>query len=288
MRRDRLKPLDPPLQVNVHVIGTLDHDLSDPSQQTPLRLGHLAFLVALRRSTVETLGHRVTDMPADRKATLTLFALILVATGCTHQVSDANEGAQPACVATAFFDAREYVGRSTQVRPVRGEVLGQARLPGCNDTGQSQAPPDEFVDVARLPSVDPRVAVVSADHPEVMYVRADLEELPPQVMGYLVPPVCQQSDKPITLDGPWLGIIQPDGHTEVDMAPPYEVSMLVLHASSQTYLRAELSIRVEPSLGTPLTHQDLETALWKPGTLHVVARCDGKEFVAEEVKASAQ
>ena len=186
----------------------------------------------------------------------------------------------------AFFDGREYLGRSAQVRPVPGEVLGQARLPGCNDTGQSQAPPDEFVDVAQLPGVDPSVAVVSADYPEVMYVRADLEELPREVMAYLIPPRCQPSDNPITLDGQWLGIIQPDGHTELDMAPPYIVSMLVLHASSPTYLRAELSIRVGPSLGTPLTHQDIRTALWKPGTLHVVAGCDGKKFVALEVTAS--
>jgi hypothetical protein len=218
------------------------------------------------------------------KGAALLLAVTVSGVACARQGSG-EPVAQPTCVSTAFFDGTEYVSRHVPVHPVPGEVLGQARVPGCNDTGQAQSPPDEFVNVARLPGAAPSIAVVSADFPEVIYMRADLQDIPPEVMAYFNRPGCEQTDIPITLEGPWLGIIQPDGHTELDLVPPYDLSMLVLHGSSPSYLRAELSIRVEPSLGTPLTHQDVEAALWKPGTLRVVAGCNGKEFVARHVTA---
>jgi len=217
---------------------------------------------------------------------VTLLLLIVMATGCSGQVEGHPDGTQPTCAAIAFFDGLTYLGRNVPVHPVAGEVLGQAQVPGCNDTGQSQAPPDQFVTVARLPGVDPSIAVVEADNPQVMYTRANLKDLPPEVMAYFDVPTCQQADSPITLAGTWLGIIQADGHTELDMVPPYNVSMLVLHASSATYLRAELSIHVTASLGMPLTHADVHAVLWKGGTIRVIAECDGTGFVARSVEAT--
>jgi hypothetical protein len=131
-------------------------------------------------------------------------ALVLTATlfgvACASQGSG-DPAAQSTCVSTASFDGTAYVSRHVQVHPVPGEALGQARVPGCNDTGQAQAPPDEFVDVARLPGVDPSIAVVSSDFPEVIYIRADLRDIPPDVMAYFNPPGCQPADIPITLEG---------------------------------------------------------------------------------------
>jgi hypothetical protein len=135
------------------------------------------------------------------------------------------------------------------------------RLPGCNDTGQPTAPPDELVKVARLPDVDPDVAVVDAAAPEVIYVRSDLDPLPAAVARFFDAPSCRQEDSPIELKGQWLGIIGPGEQTELDLVPPYSVEMFVSHSSSRRYVNAEINIDVPPSLGSPLTREDGETSL---------------------------
>lgn len=189
------------------------------------------------------------------------------------------------CAAVAFFHDHEYNARNAVVHPFEGGVLGQARIPGCNDTGQSSPPSDQFVEVARIPDVPPRLAVVEhADLPTVVYVRAGVKPpFPPELARLFVAPGCRPNDAPLKLEGTWLSIGQPDGHTELDMLPPYDVGILVTHASSALYLRAELLIRVSTSLGTPLTHEDVVSILWTGGAIHVVATCDGGRFVATSV-----
>ena len=171
------------------------------------------------------------------------------------------------------------------VEPVPGEVLGAVVIPGCNDTGGTSPPPAEHLLVARLPGVDPSVAVVSSGDPWTIFVREDLDPLPGEITRLLVAPTCDATDEPLDLDGPWLGIIGADGKTELDMVPPYDVEMQVEQASSKIYERADITIRVPASLGEPLTREDVRSSLWKGGTIHVVAGCDGDRFVAQQVEA---
>lgn len=171
------------------------------------------------------------------------------------------------------------------VQPVPGEVLGEALVPGCNDTGGVSVPPDEHVSVSRLPGVDPSVGVVSSHDPGTIFVREDVDPLPAEIMRLLVAPACGAADAPIDLSGTWMGIIGADGKTELDMVPPYDVEMQVERASAPTYERADISIRVPASLGQPLTREDVRSSLWKGGTIHVVAECDGDRFVVQQVEA---
>jgi len=97
-------------------------------------------------------------------------------------------------------------------------------------------------------------------------------------------PSCDAGDTPLRLEGEWLGILGADGNTELDLLPPYDVDIRVRDASSDRYLRSLLTVRVPPTLGHPISHLDVRTALWKPGTLAAQVHCgDGGRFVADQV-----
>jgi hypothetical protein len=221
-----------------------------------------------------------------RRYMMLFLVLMMGATACGSSGSPpSTAGAVGSCASVAYFDGREYSGHRAVVHPVPGEVLGEARLPGCNDTGEPTAPPDEFVEVARLSGVDPEIAMVVATTPEVIYVRSDLDPLPDEVVEFFAAPPCEPTDGPIELEGQWLSILGPNGTTEVDLVPPYTVGMLVAHSSSPRYLMAEIEVEVLPSLGSPLTREDLSSSLWEGGTVQVETRCDGERFIAESIEA---
>ena len=88
------------------------------------------------------------------------------------------------------------------------------------------------------------------------------------------------------ISGRWLGIVGADGSTELDLNPPYDVRIRVNAASLAAYERAELTIRVPPSLGRPLTRRDIESSLWRGGTLKTTVTCNDGEFVASSIEAA--
>ena len=73
------------------------------------------------------------------------------------------------------------------------------------------------------------------------------------------------------MEGPWLAIPGTDANVEPDPVPPYSVEMLVARTSAPGYADAELRILVPPSLGIPITHEDVAASLWTGGTIRVVA-----------------
>jgi len=184
------------------------------------------------------------------------------------------------------MDGQKYVMLNATVHPVPGEVVGNSRIPGCNDTGQASAPPDELRSVARLPGVRPADAVVDAEVPEIIYVSAELPTAPSGVERFMTAPTCAPDGAPIDLEGPWLSIPGTDANVEPDPVPPYRVEMLVTSSSAPEYLNAELEILVPPALGTPITHEDVRSALWTGGTIHVVATCRGDRFIATAIATS--
>lgn len=221
-----------------------------------------------------------------RRVALVLIAPSLLAAGCRAESREPTEvEANGVCASMAFFDGHRYVGRTAVVDPAPGAVVGEARLPGCNDQGQASAPPDELIEVARLPGVDPSVAFVAARFPEIIYTRSDVATLPPTVAEFFAAPGCSEEDVPIRTEGIWLGIIGADGETELDLVPPYDVIVLVARSSAPRYVNAELTVRVSPSLGSPLTREDVEASLWEGGSVQIVSRCDGERFIAESVQA---
>lgn len=225
------------------------------------------------------------DMRPLRRTAL-VIALSLFAAGCGQGSSDPpGIDADASCANIVFYQGHEYGGRTAVVYPAPGTALGKARLPGCNDTGDTSPPPDELIDVARLPGVDPNVAFLDAGSPQVIYIRSNVEVLPPEIARFFEAPTCSKGDAPIQMGGTWLGILGADGDTELDLEPPYDVTMLVARSSSPRYLDAELTVRVPASLGAPLTHEDVKSSLWEAGSIEITATCDGEGFVAESVQA---
>jgi hypothetical protein len=226
------------------------------------------------------------EMHPGSSVVLVSIALVTVLTACGSPDSRGLVSGGGSCANIAIFEGREYTGRNAVRHPSAGVVLGEARVPACNHPNASSPVSDEFVRVATLPGFEPEVAVVDAVMPEVIYVRSDVDPLPAEIDWFFTAPSCARGDIPIALRGTWLGIVGPGGSTELDLVPPYRVMMLVARSSSPRFVDAEINILVPPSLGSPLTHEDVETSLWQGGTLRVRSTCHGERFVAESVESS--
>jgi hypothetical protein len=96
-------------------------------------------------------------------------------------------------------------------------------------------------------------------------------------------PTCRPKDAPISLRGPWLGILGVDGRTGVDLLPPYDLTMRVEDASDDRYEGALLTIHVTTDVEELLDRDDVRTSLWEGGSLVVSAACGDEEFVALSV-----
>jgi hypothetical protein len=214
------------------------------------------------------------------------MALVTALTACGSVDPPGLVSGGGSCANIAIFEGREYTGGNAVRHPSPGEILGEARIPACNHPNASSPLSDEFVPVAALPGIEPDVAIVDAAFPQVIYVRSDVDPRPAEIDWFFTAPSCAHRDIPVALRGTWLGIVGPGGSTELDLVPPYTVRMLVARSSSPRYVDAEIDILVPLSLGSPLTHEDVETSLWKAGTLRVRSTCHRRRFVAESVEAS--
>jgi hypothetical protein len=160
-------------------------------------------------------------------------------------------------------------------------------MPPCDDTGgRLPAESDGPIRVAELPGVSPEVALVPLGRNDTVYIRAGRSALPPGVMRLTRTPACKVADAPISLSGLWLGILAPNGRTETDLVPPYDLSLLVKHASSGRYLRAFLDVRVPASLGRQITRPELKASLLHGGTISITATCRSGRYIATRVETA--
>jgi hypothetical protein len=177
-----------------------------------------------------------------------------------------------------------YQSQGVRVAPDEGRRVGTGVLPSCDD-GHG-ASPEEDVELAELAGVSPNVALAWLGRTDVVLVRRGAV-LPPEVERLLRAPTCDAEDAPIELTGTWLGILEADGGTELDLKPPYDVDLFVEQASAPRYERTYLTVRIRPALGEPITRADVETSLWKGGSIALRVQCaDEGRYVAEEVDAS--
>lgn len=218
---------------------------------------------------------------------LVLATALAAATGCAASHTSVQAGGSGACAAIVTFRGERYSGLAVRVSPVAGRVLGNAVSPPCDDTnGQLPATGRERIRVAELPGVSPSVAVVPVGQNDTVFVRATLTMLPPEVKRLTRTPRCAPADAPISLAGPWMGILAPGGRTETDLAPPYDLSLLVLHTSSARYARAFLDVRVPASLGRPITRAGLRASLLHGGTVAITATCRSGRYIATHVETA--
>jgi len=227
--------------------------------------------------------------PTGRRLAIAAFILGLAVVAIVFSAfrgTERGDTGAGSCASLIVFEGNRYLGRGVGVQPVPGEILGVAVMPACDDTGQGSGGPDERIEVAALPGVEPTTAVVEADDPgSTIFIRDGIDQLPPELTAYFEAPTCRPGDAPIGLEGTWLGILGTDGHTELDMDPPYDVDMLVEHSTVTRYERAYLTIGVPTSLGRPLTREDVRTSLWEGGGIQITASCSGDLFVAQRIEA---
>jgi Family of unknown function (DUF6281) len=218
--------------------------------------------------------------------TALLASFVVAAAACGGGGAREAVGGSASCAYVATFRGHTYSGVTVHVAPVAGRRLGAAQFPPCDDTGGSlPAAPAERVAVAELPGVPSSVALVVVGQDDVLLVR-DPKRLTAEIRRLMRAPVCAAGDSPLTLEGPWLGILQPDGKTEVDLAPPYDVSLRVQRSSAPRYLRAALDVRVPAELGRPLTRRDVHTSLWKGGAIALTVACRDGRYIATNVTAA--
>jgi Family of unknown function (DUF6281) len=222
-----------------------------------------------------------------RTLPLIVLATVVAATACSGSKSGVHVGGSGTCAYLVTFHGVTYAGTSVRVSPVPGRVLGKAVIPPCDDTGgQLPATRAQRIGVAELQGVSPSVAIVPLGQNDTVFVRADRSTLPPEVKRLTRTPRCLRADAPVSLAGPWTGILAPNGDTETDLVPPYDLSLLVLHTSSARYARAFLDVRVPASLGRPITRAELRASLLHGGTIAITATCRSGRYVATHVETA--
>jgi Family of unknown function (DUF6281) len=221
--------------------------------------------------------------------TALLASFAVAAAGCGGGGAREAVGGSGTCAFVASFHGHRYFGLLVHVAPAAGRRLGTAQMPPCDDTGGAlPAAPGERLRVAELPGVPSSVALVVLGFDDTLLVRDTRhpDHLPNEVTRLLHPPACAAGDSPLTLEGPWTGILGADGKTEVDLVPPYDLSLRVQRSSAQRYLRATLDVRVPAELGRPLTRSDVRTSLWKGGTISLTVACRDGRYIATNVTAA--
>ena len=204
------------------------------------------------------------------------------------QGANTGEVGAASCAFVVEHDGHRYFGNTARIGPVEGRPLGTAIQPGCQDTVNEPVPADNKIEISEIEGVPPELAIMIQGGEDTILVRDDVDyaRLPPEVTRLLNGTSCDSGGQPVQISGNWLGILGADGNTELDLNPPYDVRIRVNEASLAAYERAELTIRVPPSLGRPLTRRDIESSLWEGGTLKATVTCNDGEFVASSIEAA--
>jgi uncharacterized protein DUF6281 len=220
-----------------------------------------------------------------------LLVATLISAGCSEpsvpsqsvDEGDVLTAGGGSCAFIVTFRGERYLGRRVLVEPPLGERLGEAVIPSCPDSSGGESIGDERIPVVELEGIDPNVAIVWEGRPSSILVREDVDPFPSELQPYLERPVCDPSREPIRLFGQWVGIIEPDETTELDLIPPYDLELLVSVASSPEYRGADLVVRVPASSARLVTREDIRTSLWEGGSIEMTVRCAGDRFLADTV-----
>jgi hypothetical protein len=163
--------------------------------------------------------------------------------------------------------------------PSYRDSLGMATVPPCG--GEAGFSFEAF----SIVGVRPEVAFASPRYEDLIFIAEGTHAALPWLERLRREPTCAEQDQPITLEGPWLGILGPRHETEIDLVPPYNLSMRVDESSPSGYERTFLTIHVGRDAGRPLTRRDVEVSLQQGGSLSVTAICRDHDFWAEDLAA---
>jgi hypothetical protein len=104
------------------------------------------------------------------KAVIVAVSVWMGVAGCS---SGEGPGDGASCALVVDFEGRTYEGHGVQVAPEEGSPLGTAVLPACNDTEGAEESP-EGIEVARLPGVPPRDAILWRGRTDTVLLRTGL------------------------------------------------------------------------------------------------------------------
>jgi len=217
-----------------------------------------------------------------------ICVLVAVLASSCSTAHDTAPSVRTSCVATVRSGGHDYATVPVAVAPLPGDVVGSGVLAPCNDTGGGEAAATDRIVLAAIAGVPPSVAVGWKGRDDLVLVRddADTTALPAALTQLRQAPDCVASDEPVELSGELLGILGPDGKTEADLEPPYDLYLRISATSSPRYDRAALKVRVGDELGRPLSRAQLES-LFDAGSLELTASCDGRAFRADALQVRA-
>jgi len=192
---------------------------------------------------------------------MVIFAFVLL-TGCSEASHNREVAGDRSCGLMAQLDGRWYLGNGGfRVIPTYGDSLGMATIPPCEGGDASS------IEAVSIVGVSPEVAFAAPRYAEdIVFIAEGTDSLPPALQRLRQEPTCVDRDAPIALKGPWLGILGPHHETEVDLVPPYDLSMRVDDASVARYEQTFLTVHVAANIGRPLTREDVRMSLWEGGT----------------------
>jgi hypothetical protein len=224
-----------------------------------------------------------------------VLAVVVLATGCGGDGDDgesaptrpettttevATTTVAKSCPPRLVWNEAEYRSDSARL-PVRiGEPLGSATIPACGGEPREQLP------VARIPGVDPSVAVVEAEDAFDVWVAraARAGAYPPALERILFGLSCEES-RPFTLTGTWTGASSTSGPLVVRLDTDSTVP-------KAAYRGVELDLVVQDStqgLNTRDAFSELDVGETR---LRVRVRCleadrPDRTFTAESITESA-
>jgi hypothetical protein len=223
-----------------------------------------------------------------------VLAVVVLATGCGGD-GDGDESAptrpqtttttpttttvEKRCPARLIWNQAEYRGNSARLPARIGEPLGRATIPACGQEPREQLP------IARIPGVDPGVAVVEAEDAFDIWVAeaASAAAYPPALERILFGVSCEERH-PFTLTGTWTGA----SNTSDPLVVRLDTDSTVPRPA---YRGVELDLVVQDStqgLNTRDAFSELDAGETR---LRIRVRCveadrPDRTFVAESVTAS--
>jgi hypothetical protein len=222
-----------------------------------------------------------------------LLAVVLLAAGCgggdddeesaptrpetTTTATTTTTTVEERCPPRLIWRKADYLGNSARLPARIGEPLGTATIPACGSEEREQ------FQVARIPGVDPSVAVVDAEDAFDIWVAktARVAAYPPALERLLFGLSCTESGA-FTLTGGWDGVSSPTDPLAVRLDTDSDVPRAA-------YRGVELDLVVQDST-EGLNTRDAFSDLDEDARLRVRVRCvaadrPDRTFLAESITA---
>lgn len=211
------------------------------------------------------------------------LALLAGGVGLWAVLDGPDQGGDAGCAAIVVYDGTRYVGaggmEGLERMPRLGEVIGEARDPGCDDGNGAALP--RTLEVRALHGVAPATAVMADDN---LYVAESLARWPDELAPLRQPVRCANDITVVT--GDWISYEGPMPEQDAELAPPYIAVIVADHGAGLPLERwASVTLRVKVTDATVGgTDAELVKAALQGGRpITAAVHCDDGAFVADRL-----